>query len=144
MTFSKISKQAAVRREASNVLGFSRFLLLLTAVVLLWSAPASAQLAGKGEIKGQITDTSGAVVPGAIVTATSTTQGTKLVRTTSNAGEFDLSPLDAGIYTVTVTGKGFQSLTQENVHVNSLEVVDLKLTLTVGSETQTVDVSTAP
>ena len=144
MTFSKISKQAALRHEASNVLGFSRFLLLLTGVVLLWSAAASAQLAGKGEIKGQITDTSGAVVPGATVTATSTTQGTKFTRTTSNAGEFDLSPLDAGIYTVTVTGKGFQTLTQQNVHVNSLEVEDLKLTLTVGSETQTVDVSTAP
>ena len=118
-------KQAALRHEASNVLGFSRFLLLLTGVVLLWSAAASAQLAGKGEIKGQITDTSGAVVPGATVTATSTTQGTKFTRTTSNAGEFDLSPLDAGIYTVTVTGKGFQTLTQENVHVNSLEVEEL-------------------
>jgi Carboxypeptidase regulatory-like domain/TonB dependent receptor len=144
MTFSKISKQATVRREASNVRVFSGFLLLLTTVVLLWSAPASAQLSGKGEIKGQITDSSGAVVPGAIVTATSTTQGTKFARTTSNAGEFDISPLDAGIYTVTVTGEGFQTLTQENVHVNALEVADLKLTLTIGSETQTVDVSTAP
>jgi Carboxypeptidase regulatory-like domain/TonB-dependent Receptor Plug Domain len=144
MTFSKISKQAAVRREASNVLGFSGFLLLLAAVVLLWSAPASAQLAGKGEIKGQITDSSGAVIPGATVTATSTTQGTKFARTTSNSGDFDISPLDADIYTVTVACKGFQTLTQENVHVNALEVADIKLTLTVGSEAQTVDVSTAP
>ncbi len=107
MTFSKISKHAAVRREASNVRVFSGFLLLLTAVVLLWSAPASAQLAGKGEIKGVVTDASGAVVPGATVTATSTTQGTKFARATSNSGDFDLSPLDAGIYTVTVTRQGF-------------------------------------
>jgi len=144
MTFNKIQRQATLRRGTSNVRVFSGLFVLLTAIMLLWNSPASAQLAGKGEIKGTVTDSTGAVVPGATVTATSTTQGTKLVRTTSNAGEFDLSPLDAGIYTVSVTGKGFQSLTQENVHVNSLEVVDLRLTLMVGSETQTVDVSTAP
>src|SRR5271155_656922 len=144
MTFNKIQRQATLRRGTSNVRVFSGLFVLLTAIMLLWNSPASAQLAGKGEIKGTVTDSTGAVVPGATVTATSTTQGTKLVRTTSNAGEFDLSPLDAGIYTVSVTGKGFQSLTQENVHVNSLEVVDLRLTLTIGSETQTVDVSTAP
>jgi hypothetical protein len=144
MTFNKIQRQATLRRGTSNVRVFSGLFVLLTAMMLLWSSSASAQLAGKGEIKGTVTDSTGAVVPGATVTATSTTQGTKLARTTSNAGEFDLSPLDAGIYTVSVTGKGFQSLTQENVHVNSLEVVDLRLALTVGSETQTVDVSTAP
>ncbi len=144
MTFNKIQRQATLRRGTSNFRVFSGLFVLLTAMMLLWSSSASAQLAGKGEIKGTVTDSTGAVVPGATVTATSTTQGTKLARTTSNAGEFDLSPLDAGIYTVSVTGKGFQSLTQENVHVNSLEVVDLRLALTVGSETQTVDVSTAP
>ena len=41
---------------------------------------ANAQLAGKGEIKGVVTDATGAVVPGATVTATSTTQGTKFTR----------------------------------------------------------------
>ena len=45
---------------------------------------------------------------------------------------------------MTITAKGFQALTQENVHVNALEVADLKLTLTVGSESQSVDVSAAP
>jgi Carboxypeptidase regulatory-like domain len=144
MTYAKIQSEARPRRGASNVRVFSGLLLLVTAITLLWSSSASAQLSGKGEIKGVVTDSSGAVVPGAVVTATSTTQGTKFARTTSNAGEFDISPLDAGIYTVTVTGKGFQTLTQENVHVNALEVVDLKPTLTIGSETQTVEVSTAP
>ena len=84
------------------------------------------------------------MIPNAVVTATSTTTGTKFSRTTSSSGEFDLSPLNNDIYTVTVTAKGFQSLTQENVHVNALEVADLKLILTVGAETQTITVSTAP
>ena len=63
---------------------------------------------------------------------------------TSSSGDFDLSPLNPDIYRVTVTAKGFQTLTQENVHVNALEVSDLKLALTVGSESQSIDVSAAP
>jgi hypothetical protein len=144
MTYAKTQSGAAHCRRASNVRVFSGLLLLLTAITLLWTSQANAQLAGKGEIKGVVTDSTGAVVPGAVVTATSTSQGTKFSRTTSNSGEFDLSPLNNDIYTVTVTGKGFQTLNQENVHVNALEVVDLKLTLTIGSESQSVDVSTAP
>jgi Carboxypeptidase regulatory-like domain/TonB dependent receptor len=144
MTFSKIQRQATLRRGTSNVRVFSGLLVLLTVIALLWSSSASAQLAGKGEIKGTVTDSTGAVVPGATVTATSTTQGTTFTRTTSNSGEFDLSPLNNDIYKVTVTAKGFQTLTQENVHVNALEVVDLRPVLTIGSESQSIDVSTAP
>ncbi len=138
------NKKFTLGRGPLNDRVFTRLLLVLTAVALLWGSTANAQLAGKGEIKGSVTDSTGAVVPGATVTATSTTTGTKFTRTTSDAGEFDLSPLNNDIYTVTTTAKGFQTLTQENVHVNALEVEDLKITLTVGSETQTVDVSTAP
>jgi len=144
MTFSKIQRQATLRRGTSSIPVFSGLLLLLTAIVLLWSASATAQLAGKGEIKGTVTDSTGAVIPGAVVTATATSTGVAVTRTTSNAGEFDLTPLNNDIYRVTVTAKGFQTLTQENVHVNALEVSDLKLTLTIGSESQSVDVSAAP
>jgi hypothetical protein len=138
------NKKFTLGRGPLNDRVFTRLLLVLTAVALLWGSSANAQLSGRGEIKGTVTDSTGAVVPGATVTATSTTTGVKLTRTTSDAGEFDLTPLNNDIYTVTTTAKGFQTLTQENVHVNALEVADLKITLTVGSETQTVDVSTAP
>jgi hypothetical protein len=144
MTFNKIQIQRTPRRGNSHVRVFSGLLLLLTAIVLLSTASASAQLAGKGEIKGVVTDASGAVIPGAVVTATSTTTGTKLTRTTSNSGDFDITPLDAGIYSVTIAAKGFETLNQQDVHVNALEVADLKLALTVGSESQSVNVSTAP
>jgi hypothetical protein len=144
MTFSKIQRQSRPRREPSNVRVFSGLLVLLTAISLLWNSSAGAQLSGKGEIKGVITDSTGAMVPNATVTATSTTQGTKVTRTTSSAGDFDLSPLNPDIYRVTVSAKGFETVTQENVHVNALEITDLKVALTIGSETQSIDVSAAP
>jgi hypothetical protein len=141
---TKIQSQPTLSRGTSSVCAFSGFLLLLTATMSLLSSPASAQLSGKGEIKGTVTDSSGAVVPNATVTATSTTQGSKLSRSTSSSGDFDLSPLNPDVYRITVTANGFQTLNQENVHVNALEVSDLKLALTVGSESQSIDVSAAP
>src|SRR3979411_708718 len=131
---SKIQSQPTLSRGPSSVRAVSGFLTLLTATVSLLSSSGNAQLSGKGEIKGTVTDSSGAVVPNATVTATSTTQGTKLSRTSSTSGDFDLTPLNPDVYRITVTASGFQTLNQENVHVNALEVSDLKFALTVGLE----------
>src|SRR3984885_10868072 len=144
MTFNKIQRQATLRRGTSSVRALYGLLLFLAAFVLLSSTSANAQLAGKGEIKGVVVDSTGAVIPGALVTATSTTTGTKITRTTSSSGDFDLTPLNPDIYSLTVTAKGFETLNQQDVHVNALEVSDLKLAMTVGTESQTVDVSAAP
>ncbi|MGD0442666.1 MAG: TonB-dependent receptor [Edaphobacter sp.] len=143
MTSKKIQTPPPVRRGTLNVRVFSVLFAFLITIALLCNS-ANAQLAGKGEIKGVVTDPSGAVVPGAVVTATSTSTGVKLTRTSSSSGDFDLTPLNPDIYTVTITAKGFETLTQQDVHVNALEVSDLKMSLTVGSESQSVNVSTAP
>ncbi len=130
MTFSKIETR-------------TRF-VLFAALMLLFGASASAQLSGKGEIVGTVTDPTGAVVPGATVVATSTTRGTKLTTTTTSAGDYTLSPLDADTYSVTVTAKDFKTTTQENVAVNALEVATVNIGLTLGSESMSVTVTEAP
>jgi hypothetical protein len=129
-----------------KVFGLRLFLLLplLAAVTLFCTLPASAQLSGKGEIKGIVTDPTGAVVSGAVVTATSATRGIKVTRTTTSSGDYDISPLDPGSYSVTITASGFQTTTQENVNVNALEISNLNLSLTVGAESQSVTISSAP
>ena len=119
-------------------------LLVLLAAVLLCSSPASAQLAGKGEIKGTVTDPTGAVVPNATVVATSTSRGLKFTTTTSASGDFSVSPLDPDIYSLTVTATGLSTTTQENIHVNALEVANVNISLKLGAESETVTVSAAP
>src|SRR5215471_13975709 len=104
-------------------------LLLIGIAILLNGIPLTAQLSGKGSIKGSVTDPSGAVVPNATITATSTTRGTKLMVTSTGSGDYNLSPLDPDIYTVTVKAAGFSTTTQQNVHVNALEVSDLNIGL---------------
>src|ERR1700733_13038943 len=115
--------------------------VLITASLLLFGTSAFAQLAGKGEIVGRVTDPTGAVVSKATVVATSATRGTKLTITTTSAGDYALSPLDADTYTVTVTATGFKMTTQENVVVNALEIATVDIGLTLGNNSETVTVT---
>jgi hypothetical protein len=117
---------------------------LIAFILAIAGTMAHAQLAGKGEIKGTVTDPTGAIVQGATVTATEEASGLSTSRTTNSAGDYDLSPLDPGIYTVTVTGSGFEKLTQTGVHVNALEIQSYNPVLTVGSAAENVTVTAAP
>ena len=121
--------------------------LIWTAAVLILcaiAAPLAAQIAGSGSIEGVVSDSSGAVVPGATIVAANTATGVKTERQTTAAGRYSLSPLVPGEYTVTVSLSGFQTLTQQHVVVDALSVVGLNLTLQVGTSAQEITVSAAP
>src|ERR1700750_2257388 len=94
--------------ELTGLCGLPRLFLIVIAI-LLNIIPAGAQLSGKGSIKGSVTDPTGAVVPNASVTATSTTRGTKLIVTSTASGDYNLSPLDPDVYSVTVNAAGFST-----------------------------------
>jgi Carboxypeptidase regulatory-like domain len=130
--------------ERSSLRHLIANLLVLLTAFLVYVSPVSAQLAGKGEIKGTVTDQSGAVVPNATVVATSTSRGLKFSTKSSAAGDFSVSALDPDIYTLTVSAPGLSTTAQENIHVNALEVANVNVSLRVGAETQTVTVSAAP
>jgi hypothetical protein len=118
---------------------------LLLPLLALCAAPnAAAQLSGKGQINGTITDVSGAAVPHAQIVITSSQTGAAVTTTSTSSGDFALPTLDPGDYTVSISAQGFQKLTQQNVHVNALETETLNPRLTVGSATEEVTVSAAP
>src|SRR6185312_2711546 len=132
---------------------FTRIIALkieLAAAVLLLGAPgltdgvAHAQLAGTGAISGRVIDPSGAVVPNATVTATDIKTNVKTVRVTTNAGDYNITPLTPDKYSVSVSAPGFEQYVQQNVSVDALATVSLNVTLTVGAASQSVTVSTAP
>jgi hypothetical protein len=118
--------------------------VLFAPLMLLFTVSAFAQLSGKGEITGRVTDPSGAVVPDATVVATSATRGTRVVTRTTSAGDYTLSPLDADTYAGTVTAKGFRTTTQNKVVVNALEVETVNINLTLGTQSENVSVTSAP
>ncbi len=132
-----------IRRRASRLTVWAA-LLFVPALVLLNPVPAAAQLSGKGQINGTVTDASGAAIPNAQIVVTSKQTGVSTTTTTTSSGDFALPTLDPGDYNVTVTASGFEKLTQQNVHVNALETQTISPKLSVGATTQEVTVSAAP
>jgi Carboxypeptidase regulatory-like domain len=95
-----------------------------------------------GEMSGTIQDSSGAVIPEAMITVTN--EGTGAVRTTSSManGEFVLSALRPGTYTIKVEKNGFKTYERKgNVLTANQRVALGIIPLAVGQVTQTVEVT---
>ena len=120
-------------------------LLLGLVICLGWPAHrAMAQTAGEGSITGIVTDTTGAVIPKAKVTAIDNATKITTVRYSTSAGYFNVSPLPVGQYSVEVSAPGFKSFLQENVTLDALQSVNITAVLSVGAESTTITVTTAP
>jgi len=112
----------------------------LLVLLALFSAPLLAQTF-RGSINGTVTDSSGAVVAGAKVTATDT--ATSAVRDTvsSGAGEFLFSDLPQSTYRVKVEASGFQTTEVTGVLVEAGKIYTLPVKLSVTQQSTTVEVS---
>jgi hypothetical protein len=117
---------------------------MLALPIVLFAGIAHAQLSGTGAISGTVTDQTGAVVPNATVIVTNVATNVQTIRTTTGAGDYNITPLTPGGYTVTVTAAGFQKLVQQNVTVDALATVALPLKLSVGGGNEVVTVTEAP
>src|SRR5205807_5612158 len=116
-------------------------LAVLTALVLTAVLPARslAQRLG-GTLQVEVTDKSGARVPGAMVTATN--EDTKVVANATSGGDIYVFPdLLPGPYTVEVTKEGFNKYVRAHVNVLPNQTVDAPATLEVGAVTTTVEVT---
>ena len=119
---------------------------MLTLVLCVsWSATlAYAQSGGEGALSGTVTDATGAVIPNATVKITNTATNVDTTRASSSAGYYMISPVQPGTYTVQVSATGFKTTVQSNVVVNALQSRVFNPVLSVGEETQTVEVTAAP
>lgn len=119
-------------------------LVALMICIGLMTAAAMAQTAGEGAITGTVTDTTGAVISNARVTARNVETGVETSRPTSSAGIYQISPLIVGTYSVTVSAIGFQRFQQENIVINQNQIFGLNPALKIGSQNQTVTITEAP
>lgn len=112
---------------------------LVAAVCFLWVSTLTAQTTTT--LFGNVTDKTGAVVPGATVTATNT--GTNQARTvqTNAQGEYRLDFVPVGEYSLEVSAQGFKKFLQKGIvlEVNLPQRADASLD--VGSQTEEVDVN---
>jgi hypothetical protein len=115
-------------------------LCVLFAVALGSNSFAHAQ-AVSANVIGSITDKTGASVPDAKVTLTEQTTGVSATRATNNSGNFEFSNVPPGTYTVSAEHAGFQTAKSTNISVVVNTSTRADLMLSVGSETQQVEVT---
>lgn len=101
---------------------------------------AYGQTAVSGSVVGLVTDTTGAVIPGANLTVKNLATGAVSSVASGQSGEFRFSLLTPGQYSITASAAGFDS-THTTVSVNVGAAVTANFKLVVGSATQTVEVT---
>ena len=120
-------------------------LALCVALALFFGAfPANAQQS-TGAIVGTVTDSSGAAVQGATVTAKDVDRGTNLTTKTNETGAFDLPVVPVGSYQVKAEKEGFAAAAQPVFTLVLNQTARLTFQLRVGQRTETIEVNaTAP
>jgi len=120
---------------------FKRHLWLL--VMLLMSASAAfAQFSSS--IEGSVTDSTGAIIPGAKVVLTGTENGVTSETQSNSAGFFRFPSLGAGSYKITVSMDGFGTVTEANIDLNAMSVRDASVKLQPSSVSTSIEVDAAP
>jgi outer membrane receptor protein involved in Fe transport len=109
-------------------------------VLFLFAVRASAQTTG--DLRGIITDPSGATVAGAKVTLTSLETGESRAVATDAEGRYAIPLLKIGEYSVAVEATGFRREVAQAT-VRSAEITALNLKLEVGQVTEQIEVTDA-
>jgi hypothetical protein len=94
-----------------------------------------------GSLVGTVTDQSGAVVPGATVTATETQTGLVRTDTSDASGRYNIVNALPGTYSIAVSASGFKKFEQTNVTVTPNVVTRTDVHLEVGQASESVTVS---
>ena len=116
--------------------------LAIALALLMWMPAALAQTV-TGSITGTVTDSSDAVVPGALVVAHNLDTGVNSPTTTNATGFYRIEFLPIGRYQVTIDAKGFGKQTIPSFNLEVLQTANFNVKLTIGGSATTVNVSAA-
>ena len=115
----------------------------LVCFCLLLATSSWAQLASQTALVGTVTDSAGAVIPGASVIAVNLGTSDRYEALTNSEGYYDIQFVRPGRYEITVTLSGFQTFKANGVEVATNQVTRTNATLQVGGVTESVNVEAA-
>ena len=116
-----------------------RLALPFLCLLLALAAPAAAQTI-TGRIDGRVTDSSGAVLPGATVTILNDNTGLSATYTTDDSGVFIANNLPVGTYSVTAELEGFRRSQRTGLQLGADGRLTADFALGVGELTESVQV----
>src|SRR5688572_10552072 len=118
------------------------YAMRLIMLMLLTAAGAWAQTAST-QILGLVTDASGAVVPGAAVTAKRVETGDVRTTTSNETGNYIFPLLDSGTYEVSCSAPGFKTEARLNIPLELNQKARLDFQLVVGQQAERIEVTSA-
>ncbi len=116
-------------------------LLRLFFLALFAMSPSFLAAQGTVTIYGNVQDGSGAVIPEAEITVTNTRTGVVRSAVTTQSGDYVVSQLPLGIYTVRVQAQGFKTYIQDGIAVQVDENRQINAVLELGSVSESVEVA---
>jgi len=115
---------------------------VLVAFALVFSLASGAFAQASASIAGIVRDASGAVMPGVTVEASSPALIEKTrTAVTDGAGQFRIEQLRGGVYTVTFSLSGFNTLKREGIELAGSFAATVNAELKVGAVEETVEVT---
>ena len=114
--------------------------LALGSLLILLALPALGQ-GNKAAINGTVTDTTGAVVPGATVTVVKVDTSAERTVTAGDDGEFTVPLLDIGVYKLTASKDGFQTTIRDNIVLKTNDRLRVDFELKPGTVSGEVTIS---
>ena len=121
---------------------FVKSYLLVFAVVVLLPLLTYGQT-GQGAIVGDVTDSTGATIPGVSIQIAERDTGFTYSTETNAEGLYRVPYLNPGFYELTFQSDGFKQLVRSNIQVRATETVRVNVSLELGEVAQTIEVSAA-
>jgi hypothetical protein len=120
----------------------SLFRTILFVALLCLVLPSAFAQSDRGGITGKVTDNTGAILPGAVVTLTNEATGISQTATANGSGDYVFQLLNPGSYSISVAGQGFKTIERTHVVVDVSQTTEQNFSLNVGSTNETVEVAT--
>src|SRR5213078_2126014 len=123
-----------------------RSLICLVSAALaltILSAVAFGQATSTGSLSGTVSDPTGAVVANATVVLKNVSTNQEFTSQTNDNGNFQIPSLATGIYSATITSRGFKKSEVTGIKIDIGKPSDIKVILEIGAPTETVVVSGA-
>ncbi|MGC2297364.1 MAG: carboxypeptidase-like regulatory domain-containing protein [Acidobacteriaceae bacterium] len=115
--------------------------LIVVGMALLLSSATRLHAQALSGMNGTVTDTTGAVIPNAHVTVTNNATQVATKAITTSAGDYRITDLVPGVYTVKVEASGFSDYVLNGLHIDVGTVETANASLKPGSTTQEIQVN---
>ena len=129
-------------RMAKSILaGYRACLIVAVLGLMLFGTSAASAQSIFASLSGTVSDSQGAVVPGAIIAVRNASTNVMRNLVTNGSGYFSATQLPIGTYDVSAEAKGFQKWQGTGIVLNGADNKTVNISLKVGIESVTVEVS---